>query len=154
AGLGIRHIGNRVAHLLASHIGSLDALSGASEERLSEVHEIGPVIAKSVHDFFNSAAGQKTVTDLQAVGIDPQMEVVKTDAAEDLPLAGKTIVVTGTLKSYSREEIQAAIQKHGGRASGSVSKKTDFVLAGDEAGSKLDKAKQLGVAVITEQEFE
>jgi len=154
AGLGIRHVGNRVARVLATNFGSLDALSTASVEGLSAVNEIGPVIADSVHDFFHNAAGKKTIAHLQAVGIDPKQEVIKPDPAEDLPLAGKTIVVTGTLKNYSRDEIKATIERHGGRASGSVSKKTDFVLAGEEAGSKLDKAKQLGVPVITEQEFE
>jgi DNA ligase (NAD+) len=153
AGLGIRHIGNRVAFVLASNFGSLEALAKASEEQLSEVNEIGPVIAKSVDDFFHSPAGKKVVADLRAVGIDPQMEVQR-EAATKLPLAGKTVVVTGTLKKYSREEIQAAIQKCGGRASGSVSKKTDYVLAGAEAGSKLDKARELGVPVISEDEFE
>jgi DNA ligase (NAD+) len=151
--LGIRHIGNRVAFILASNFGSLGALSQVAEERLSEVNEIGPVIAKSVHDFFNSESGKKTVADLKAVGIDPRMEVVKAESAAELPLAGKTIVVTGTLKQYKRDEIEELIRKFGGRASGSVSKKTDFVVAGDEAGSKLEKAKQLGVKVIDEDEF-
>lgn len=154
AGLGIRHVGNRVAHVLASNFGSLAALSAATAEQLGEVHEIGPAIAESVHNFFSSQAGKKTVADLKAVGIDPQMEVVKPEAAANLPLAGKTIVVTGTLKNYSRESIQAAITKSGGRAAGSVSKKTDYVLAGEEAGSKLDKARQLGIPVIDEAEFE
>jgi DNA ligase (NAD+) len=153
AGLGIRHIGNRVAFVLASNFGSLAALATASEEQLSEVNEIGPVIAKSVHDFFRSPAGRKTIADLQKVGVDPQQEVVKAEAGTDLPLEGKTIVVTGTLKRFTREEIKDAIVKHGGRSSGSVSKKTDFVLAGEEAGSKLDKAKELGVKVISEEEF-
>jgi DNA ligase (NAD+) len=143
-----------VAYVLATHLGSLDAIAAASEEQLSEVHEIGPAIAKSVHDFFSSKSGRRVIADLQQVGIDPCTEVVKTEQADDLPLAGKTIVVTGTLKNYSRDQIQEAITKHGGRASGSVSKKTDFVLAGEEAGSKLDKAKQLGVAVISEADFE
>lgn len=154
AGLGIRHVGNRIAFLLASHFGSLDVLLKASPEDLSEVNEIGPAIAKSVHDFFSSVSGKKTVADLKTVGVDPKLEVVRPGPAAELPLAGKTIVVTGTLKNYKREEIQEAIAKHGGRASSSVSKKTDFVLAGEEAGSKLDKAKQLGVPVITEEEFE
>jgi DNA ligase (NAD+) len=82
------------------------------------------------------------------------MEVLKPEAAATLPLSGKTVVVTGTLKNYSREEIQEAIVKNGGRAAGSVSKKTDFVLAGEEAGSKLEKAKQLGVPVLTEEQFQ
>jgi DNA ligase (NAD+) len=117
------------------------------------VHEIGPVIADSVHDFFSSHSGKKTVADLKAVGIDPQMEV-KPAAAAAGSLSGKTVVVTGTLKKYKRDEIEALIQKHGGRAAGSVSKKTDYLVAGEEAGSKLDKAKQLGVKVISEEEFE
>jgi DNA ligase (NAD+) len=153
AGLGIRHVGNRVAYVLASNFGSLAALAAASQEQLSEVHEIGPAIAESVHDFFANPAGKRAIADLRAVGIDPQMEVKKADAESAGPLSGKTIVVTGTLKNYSREEIQAAITKHGGRAASSVSKKTDFVLAGEEAGSKLEKAKQLGVKVIDEAEF-
>jgi len=154
AGLGIHHVGNRIAYVLASHFGSLGALAAASQEQLSQVHEIGPAIADSVHDFFSSHSGKKTVADLKAVGIDPKMEVAKSRPAAGGALAGKTIVVTGSLKKYSRDEIQAAIQKHGGRAASSVSKKTDFVLAGEEAGSKLDKAKQLGVKVISEEEFE
>jgi DNA ligase (NAD+) len=153
AGLGIRHVGNRVAYVLASHFGSLAALLKATAEELSEVHEIGPVIADSVHDFFSSHSGKKTVADLKAVGIDPQMEV-KPAAAAAGSLSGKTVVVTGTLKKYKRDEIEALIQKHGGRAAGSVSKKTDYLVAGEEAGSKLDKAKQLGVKVISEEEFE
>jgi DNA ligase (NAD+) len=154
AGLGIRHVGSRVAHVVASHFGSLSAIAEATEEALSEVNEIGPVIAKSVYDFFHSASGRKTIAHLKDVGIDPQIEVVRPQAAADLPLAGKTIAVTGTLKKYSRQEIEELIQKHGGRASGSVSKKTDYLLAGEEAGSKLDKAKKLGVRVISEAEFE
>jgi DNA ligase (NAD+) len=154
AGLGIRHVGNRVAYVLASHFGSLAAMAKATQEELAEVHEIGPAIADSVHDFFHNPAGKRTIADLQAVGIDPQMEVKKAAAAAAGPLAGKTIVVTGTLKNYSRESINETIQKHGGRSASSVSKKTDFVLAGEEAGSKLDKAKQLGIKIIDEADFD
>jgi DNA ligase (NAD+) len=154
AGLGIRHVGNRVAHVLASSFGSLDNLAAATAEQLNEVHEIGPAIADSVHDFFHNEVGKKAIAHLKAVGLDPQQEVVKSNEAAELPLAGKTIVVTGTLKHYSREEIQETIQRNGGRASGSVSKKTDFVVAGEEAGSKLEKAKKLGVRIVTEEEFQ
>jgi DNA ligase (NAD+) len=153
AGLGIRHIGNRVAYVLATNFGSLEALTAASQEQLSEVNEIGPVIAKSVHEFFNSHAGRKTIADLQKVGVDPHTEVIKPEAAAELLFTGKTIVVTGTLKRYKRDEIEALIVKLGGRASGSVSKKTDFLVAGEEAGSKLEKAQKLGVKVLTEDEF-
>ncbi len=122
-----------------------------SQEELSAVDEIGPVIAESVHEFFNNHAGKKTIADLKAVGIDPKMDK---PAAADLPLLGKTIVVTGTLKTFDRLEIEELILKLGGKASGSVSKKTSYVIAGENAGSKLDKAKSLGVEVIDEAEFE
>jgi DNA ligase (NAD+) len=152
AGLGIHHVGTRVAHVLASNLGSLDALAKASQEELAEVNEIGPVIADSVHDFFSNAAGKKTVAELKSVGVDPKMDVVKRDAS-DLPLAGKSVVVTGTMKRFDRKGIEDAIVKLGGKASGSVSKKTDRVVYGDSAGSKLDKAKELGVKIQTEEEF-
>ena len=153
AGLGIRHVGNRVAYVLASNFGSLDALAKAAQEELSAVNEIGPAIADSVHDFFRNPAGKKTIADLQAVGIDPTMEVRKAKDAASLPLAGKTVVVTGTLEKYERKEIEDLIVKLGGKASGSVSKKTSFVVAGESAGSKLDKAKELGVDVLSEKQF-
>jgi DNA ligase (NAD+) len=152
-GIGIRHVGNRVAYVLASNFGSLDALAAAKCEELSEVHEIGEVIAQSVFDFFNSHAGKKTISALQAVGVNPTMEVIKPADAASLPLAGKTIVVTGTLQKFGRTEIEELITKLGGKASGSVSKKTSFVVAGENAGSKLEKAKELGVEVKSEAAF-
>lgn len=156
AGLGIHHVGNRVAFVLASHFGSLDAIAKASRDKLSAVHEIGDVIAESVHDFFHNEAGKRTVADLQSAGIDPHMETAGAgngaNAAQ--PLAGMTIVVTGSLEKFKRQEIEELITKFGGRASGSVSKKTSFVVAGADAGSKLDKAKELGIPVLTESEFE
>jgi DNA ligase (NAD+) len=151
AGIGIRHIGNRVAYVLAEHFGSLDALKSADQEQLSAVNEIGPVIAESVHHYFHNKAGLHAITELQQVGIDPK--VAKRAATEPQPLAGKTIVVTGTLPTLGRTEAEALIVKLGGKASGSVSKKTSFVVAGESAGSKLDKAKELGVEVIAETEF-
>jgi len=155
AGLGIRHIGNRVAYVLASSFGSLDALSKASVEQLLEVNEVGPSIADSVHDFFHNEAGKMVVAELKAVGIDPKMELAKSDSEPSAakPFAGKTIVVTGSLAKFKREDIEEMIVKLGGRASGSVSKKTSFLVAGADAGSKLAKAKELGVEVITEDEF-
>jgi DNA ligase (NAD+) len=152
AGLGIRHVGNSVAYVLASHFGSLDAIGKASEEELSAVHEIGEVIADSVHDFFHNAAGKAAISALKDVGIDPKMDVAPKSAESQL-LAGKTIVVTGTLKTLKRNEIEETITKLGGKASGSVSKKTSYVVAGEEAGSKLEKAKELGVEIIDEKEF-
>jgi DNA ligase (NAD+) len=151
AGIGIRHVGNRVAVVLAQHFGSLDALAAASVEDLSSIHEIGDVIAKGVHDFFHSEAGRETIKQLKSVGVDPRME--KPSQSGPTPLAGQTVVVTGTLKHYSRTEIEELITKLGGRASGSVSKKTSFVVAGEEAGSKLDKANELGVKILSEEQF-
>jgi DNA ligase (NAD+) len=161
AGLGINHVGNRVAYVLASHFGSLEALTAAGEEELSAVHEIGPVIAHSVHDFFHNPAGKAAVKALQDVGIDPKMEVPKPGEGglfeggptADHPLAGQTVVVTGSLPTLKREEIEEMILKLGGKAAGSVSKKTSFIVAGEDAGSKLAKAKELGVPVLTEGEF-
>lgn len=150
SGLGIRHVGNRVAHVLAQNFGSIDSIARAGVGELSSVHEIGEVIAQSVYDFFQDPATQKVIAELKAVGIDPQMEKPST---EGQVLAGKTVVVTGSLQKMQREEIEGLIVKLGGKASGSVSKKTSFVVAGEKAGSKLDKAKELGVEVITEDEF-
>lgn len=153
AGLGIRHVGNRVAYVLASHFGSLDALSAATCEELSSVHEIGETIAESVCDFFHNPAGKHAIEQLQRVGINPKMEKPAAATDGELPLAGKTVVVTGTLPTLQRDDVERLIVKLGGKASGSVSKKTSFVLAGEKAGSKLDKAKELGIEVIDEGEF-
>jgi DNA ligase (NAD+) len=157
AGLGIHHVGNRVAFVLASHFGSLDAIAKASKDELASVNEIGDVIAESVCDFFQNEAGQRTVHDLKAAGVDPQMQTPAKSAAAgngQQPFAGMTIVVTGSLEKFKRQEIEELITKLGGRAAGSVSKKTSFVVAGADAGSKLDKAKELGVPVLTEEQFE
>jgi DNA ligase (NAD+) len=152
AGLKIPHVGNRVAYILASNFGSFEALADATEEQLSETNEIGPVIAKSVHDYFSSDAGRMEISALKEVGVDPKMKRIAQDASE-LPLAGQTIVVTGSLEKFERAEIEDLITKLGGKPSGSVSKKTTFVVAGEAAGSKLAKAKELGVPVISEAEF-
>jgi DNA ligase (NAD+) len=153
AGLGIHHVGNRVAHVLASHFGSLDAISKATQEELSSVNEVGEVIAHSVHDFFHNEAGIRTIRELKEVGINPTMSQSRAQARGSLPLEGKTIVVTGTLARFDRKQIEEIIVQLGGKASGSVSKKTSFVVAGENAGSKLDKAKELGVKVRSEDEF-
>ena len=151
AGIGIRHVGNRVAQILARNFGSLDALAKASKEELNSVNEIGPTIADSVHDFFNNEAGKAVVKELKSVGVDPKVEVKRELTTG--PLAGQTVVVTGSLEKFKRQEIEELIEKLGGRAAGSVSKKTSFVVAGADAGSKLDKARELGIEVLTEQQF-
>jgi DNA ligase (NAD+) len=151
--LAIRHVGQRVAQVLADHFGSMEKLQKATLEELSEVNEIGEIIARSVYEFLQGDYGRETIEDLKSLGISMHAEKRAAPAGGGA-LAGKTIVVTGTLKNYSRTSIEETIHRHGGRPSSSVSKKTDFVLAGEEAGSKLDKAKQLGVKVISEEEFQ
>ena len=152
-GLGIHHVGTRVAHVLADAFGSLHALASATVEELSATHEIGEVIAQSVHDFFHNEAGKNAVAELKRVGVDPQNQVRKPSAASELPLGGKSVVVTGTLSKMTRPEIEELIVKLGGKASGSVSKKTSFLIAGENAGSKLDKAKELKIEILSEAEF-
>jgi DNA ligase (NAD+) len=152
--LSIRHVGARVAAVLADHFGSMDALLAAPKEELSEVMEIGPVIAASVFEFLHGEFGRGTIADLKSAGVD--MTAPRSRAAEAAAsggLAGKTLVVTGTLVDYSREQIEELILQHGGRATSSVSKSTDYVVAGEKAGSKLDKAKKLGVPVLSEAQF-
>jgi len=150
--LSIRHVGSRVGTVLAGQFGSLTALQAASVEQLSEIPEIGPIIARSVREFLHSAAGRAAIDDLRKAGV--RMETPRAETAQQQPLAGKTLVVTGTLARYTRDQIQELIQRHGGRAASSVSAKTDLVVAGEKAGSKLEQARQLGVPVISEEQFE
>ena len=150
-GLGIRHVGSRTAEVLADHFRSLENLMAASPEELEAVPEVGEIVAKSIHDFFDTKENQRLVKRLKAHGL--TLAVAKTSAAPR-PLEGKTIVVTGTLSNYSRDTIKEKIRELGGRTSSSVSSKTDYVLAGENAGSKLTKAEQLGIAIINEEEFE
>jgi DNA ligase (NAD+) len=152
-GLGVRHVGDHVADLLAQEFGSIDELLAASEERLARVEGIGPRRAASIHNFFHSKAGEKVIDELRDLGVKLTEEKRAAPEATDSAIAGKTIVVTGTLQKFSREEIEELIKSLGGKAGGSVSKKTAFVVAGEKAGSKLDKAKSLGVPVLTEEEF-
>ena len=150
--LGIRHVGPRVATLLTQRFPTIEKLQAASVEELAEVHEIGDVIAESVHEWLASDYGRRVIDGLKQSGVD--LEVPEADrSVTDGPLVGKTLVVTGTLAGFSRQAAEEAIRKAGGRASGSVSKKTDYLVAGEEAGSKLDKARSLGVTVIDEAEF-
>jgi DNA ligase (NAD+) len=151
--LSIRHVGNRVATVLAEHFGSMKDLRAADEEQLSEVNEIGPTIAHSVHEFLHGDFGRQTIDDLVAQGVDMTAPKPPASAATG-PLAGKTLVVTGTLEKYSREQIEELITQLGGRAASSISKSTDYLVAGEKAGSKLDKARKLGVEIINEAEFD
>ncbi len=153
-GLNVRHVGSRNAQVLAEHFGLLDEIMQQSEEALSEVPDIGPVIAQSVHSFFSSAIGKQIVGELRELGLNFGHPVdPSTRAKKEGPLTGKTLVVTGTLARYTRDEITNLIKEHGGKAAGSVSKKTDYLIAGEDAGTKLEKAQKLKVPVITEDEF-
>jgi len=149
-GLGIRMVGERTAQFLAEHFGSMEALSSASVEELQDVNEVGPRIAESVVEFFSNAANRKLVERLGEAGL-----AFKGKKKErGTKLAGKTFVLTGTLAKHTRDEAKKMIEDAGGKVTGSVSKKTDYVVAGADAGSKLDKAKELGVGVINEEEME
>ncbi|MGD9646402.1 MAG: NAD-dependent DNA ligase LigA [Pirellulales bacterium] len=155
--LSIRHVGTRVATVLADNFASMDKLREADVDELSEINEIGPIIAQSVYDFVHSEYGQQIVDDLAALGVNMESPRAKSAAVEGAPagaLAGKTLVVTGTLPRRSRDDIEELITQLGGRPASSVSKKTDYVVAGEKAGTKLEKARKLGVPVISEDEFD
>jgi DNA ligase (NAD+) len=153
-GLGIRHVGESTAKALARHFGGLDAIMGAtpedapSAERLAEVEDIGPIVAESIHTFFQQPHNREVVEQLRACGV--HWEEGEPAERAPQPLAGKTFVITGTLPSLGRDEAKDLVEAAGGKVSGSVSKKTDYVVAGAEAGSKLVKAQELGITVIDE----
>jgi DNA ligase (NAD+) len=149
-GLGIRFVGERTAQFLAEHFGSLDAIMNASAEQLEEVNEVGPRIAESIVEFFGDEHNRKLVSDLRRAGL----TFAGQKKEKGTKLAGRTFVLTGTLERHTRDEAKKMIEDAGGRVSGSVSKKTDYVVAGSDAGSKLDKARELGVSVIGEKELE
>jgi DNA ligase (NAD+) len=149
-GLGIRFVGERTAQFLAAHFGSLDAIMKASAEELEEVNEVGPRIAESIVEFFADEHNRKLVSDLRKAGLTFSGQKKE----KGTKLAGKTFVLTGTLARHTRDEAKKMIEDAGGRVSGSVSKKTDYVVAGTDAGSKLDKARELKVSVIGEEELE
>ena len=147
-GLGIRHVGEATAKALAKHFGSLDAIMDASVEGLLAVSDVGPVVAQSIHTFFGQPHNREVVAQLRACGL--QWEEGAPAERKPTPLSGKTLVITGTLPTLSRDQAKDLIEGAGGKVAGSVSKKTHYLLAGLEAGSKLDKARELGIAVIDE----
>jgi DNA ligase (NAD+) len=149
-GLGIRFVGARTAKLLADRFGSLDEIMSVDQAQLEAVPEVGPKIAESVVDFFSLESTQGLMDRLRRAGVAFTQEKSDTSAK---PLSDKTFVLTGTLPNYSREEAARMIEEAGGRVSGSVSKNTDYVVAGDKAGSKLEKAVKLGVTVLDEESF-
>jgi DNA ligase (NAD+) len=152
-GLGIRHVGEATAKALVHHFGKLDAIMDASVEQLLQVDDVGPIVAESIRTFFDQPHNREVVEQLrkptpEGCGVTWQEgEPVPTTSK---PLSGKTFVITGTLPTLSRDEAKDLIEAAGGKVAGSVSKKTTFVVAGSEAGSKLDKARELGVAVLDE----
>ena len=147
--LGIRHIGQKAGALLSERFGTMDALINTTAEEIAEIEGFGLIMAKSVEEFFSHEESRKLIEDLKALGVnmESQKKIV------DMRFEGKTFVLTGTLSKYTRSEATKIIESFGGKASGSVSKKTSYVLAGEDAGSKLKKANDLGVTVISEEEF-
>jgi DNA ligase (NAD+) len=148
--LGIRQVGETTAKDLARHFGSMDALMNVSEEQLLQVRDVGPIVARSIHTFFAQSHNREVVEQLRAAGVQWSESETSADAVAARPLSGKTLVLTGSLPTLSRDEAKDLIEAAGGKVSGSVSKKTHYVVAGTEAGSKLDKAVELGVTVLDE----
>ncbi|WP_411503241.1 NAD-dependent DNA ligase LigA [Brevibacillus centrosporus] len=152
-GLGIRLVGAKAAKVIAEHFGTMDAILQASEEDLTQIDEIGPKMAASLVNYFEQPQAKAVIERLKAAGVNMEYKGLRVESGADLPFAGKTIVLTGTLTQMSRQEAEEAIARLGGKVTGSVSKKTDLVIAGDKAGSKLEKAEKLGVAVMDEAGF-
>ena len=149
--LGIPNVGVKTARDLVDKFKSIDGLKEATFEELISVSDVGDIVAKCVLEFFHEEKVINTINELLALGIAP---IYKEKEVIESGFSGKTVVVTGTMQKYSRPEIKSKLESLGARVSGSVSKKTDYVIAGGEAGSKLTKAQELGVTVITEDEFE
>jgi DNA ligase (NAD+) len=147
--LGIRHVGEHLAKVLSDHLGSMERLTAATEEELTQIREVGPEVAKSIRKFFQQKGNLEVIQRLEKAGVRFTKQVV----SKKRDLEGKTFVFTGGLTSCTRGEAERIVEERGGKASGSVSKKTDYVVAGDTAGSKMDKAKELGVKVLSEEEF-
>ncbi len=150
-GLGIPNVGEKTALTLAEKFKNISALSDADESELQRASEIGPVIASSIRQFFDQTRVKETIKNLQKLGVNPEFKM--DDLSQNSPIKGKTIVFTGELQTLSRDEAERLVRTHGGKATGSVSAKTDFVVAGENAGSKLIKAEKLGVKVLTEDAF-
>jgi DNA ligase (NAD+) len=153
-GLVIRHVGTRMAEIIAARVQTLERLRKMSLQELEAIPEVGPVVAASIYEYFHDPENEKLLDELWQAGVRPEAVQPAHSGGGTLPFAGKTFVLTGTLPKRSRTEAEALIKEHGGKVTGSVSKMTSFVLAGEEPGSKLDKARQLGIPVIDEAELE
>ncbi|USG66448.1 NAD-dependent DNA ligase LigA [Brevibacillus ruminantium] len=152
-GLGIRLVGAKAARVIAEHFGEMDAIMQAAAEELTQIDEIGPKMAASIVDYFRQPQAQAVIERLKAASVNMSYKGIRVESGADLPFAGKTIVLTGTLSTMTRQEAEEAIARLGGKVTGSVSKKTDLVIAGEKAGSKLEKAEKLGVTVMDEAGF-
>jgi len=150
-GLGIRHVGERTAELLAQHFGSMERLETATKEELEQVHEVGPKLAETIYQFFQEKQNLQLIERLRRHGLKMEAEIQEPSSTQ--VFAGKTFVITGTLEDMTREEAIRLIVDRGGRVASSVSKKTSFLLAGQDSGSKLRKAQQLGIIILDEQTF-
>jgi DNA ligase (NAD+) len=148
--LGIRHVGEKAAYVLASQFKTLDDLAQAKEDSLIKIYEVGPVLAESIVDYFSQAQTKRLIEQLRHAGLNFKEEARRIKPGS---LTGKTVVFTGELKNYSRDEAENLVRQLGANASSTVSKNTDFVVAGENPGSKLDKAKELGVKIINGKEF-
>ena len=149
-GLGIRHVGERTAMLLARHFRTLERLAHATVQEIDDIHEIGLTVAESVRDWFDDEGNQDLCRRLREAGVRTEIAGGAVGAEADEAFAGKQFVLTGRLETLTRDEARAAIEARGGRVTSTVSKKTDYVVKGEEAGSKLDKAQALGLKVIDE----
>jgi DNA ligase (NAD+) len=152
-GLTIRHVGTRMAEVIAGRVQGLDQLRAMSLEQLEGIPEVGPIVAASVHEYFHEPENERLIDELKEAGVSP-VPLERRQTRGKLVFAEKTFVLTGTLPKRSRAEAESLIKEHGGKISGSVSKVTSYVLAGEEAGSKLEKARQLGIPIIDEAELE
>jgi DNA ligase (NAD+) len=148
--LGIRHVGAHTAKLLAKRFATLDDLAAAGSDQLLQIHEVGAKVAESIRDYFANPDNQRLLTRLAQAGVNPAPEATVTRQAT---FNGKTFVITGSLERFGRKEAEELIEQLGGRAAGSVSKKTDYLVAGPGAGSKLDKAQALGIEILDENQF-
>jgi DNA ligase (NAD+) len=149
AALGIRNVGGQSAQILADAFGTLDTLMNATVEELTAIDQIGPIMAESIYDYLHNVDNIKIINEMLAAGVKPQAPKEKASNV----LEGMTIVVTGTLKNFTRSQIEQMIKNHGGKTASSVSKKTSLLVAGENAGSKLEKAQKLNIEIITEDEF-
>ena len=152
-GLGIPHVGERTAQTLETHFPSLDALMAANEDALTAIDDIGPIVAKAILDFFALSENLRFVDQLREAGVNLSSQCDRGNAPLSSPISGKTVVLTGSLSQMTRDEAKDLLRRLGAKVTGSVSKKTDLLVAGEEAGSKLDKAKQLGIPVWSESDL-